>query len=186
MELKKFIKIYDDVIPIKALCNILRFANTCNFDVGKIDNDIVNTKIRSTKTKYLSNTSNSMTDVHWHNFLYKVFQEHLNKYKFDLNLINYKYDMIIDMGILKYEVSDHYDWHYDHFATVPRTMSCILLLNNDYENGNLYFRNPDGSDEMKIETVANRLIVWPSPFLFPHCVKPVTKGTRYSVVAWAL
>ena len=109
MELKKFIKIYDDVIPIKALCNILRFANTCNFDVGKIDNDIVNTKIRSTKTKYLSNTSNSMTDVHWHNFLYKVFHEHLNKYKFDLNLINYKYDMIIDMGILKYEVSDHYE-----------------------------------------------------------------------------
>ena len=32
----------------------------------------------------------------------------------------------------------------------------------------------------------NRMIIWPSTFLYPHTVKPVTKGTRYSVVAWAL
>ena len=35
------------------------------------------------------------------------------------------------------------------------------------------------------EIVPNRLIIWPSNFLFPHSVLPVTKGLRYSVVAWA-
>jgi predicted 2-oxoglutarate/Fe(II)-dependent dioxygenase YbiX len=65
-------------------------------------------------------------------------------------------------------------------------MSCILLLNNDYEGGNLCFRNPDKSGEWEVEVKPNRMIIWPSCFMFPHTVKPVTKGTRYSVVAWAL
>ena len=29
------------------------------------------------------------------------------------------------------------------------------------------------------------LVIWPSNFLFPHGVKPVKKGKRYTVVAWA-
>jgi predicted 2-oxoglutarate/Fe(II)-dependent dioxygenase YbiX len=65
-------------------------------------------------------------------------------------------------------------------------MSCILLLNNDYEGGNLCFRNPDESGEWEVEVKPNRMIIWPSNFLYPHTVKPVTKGTRYSIVAWIL
>ena len=65
-------------------------------------------------------------------------------------------------------------------------MSCILLLNNDYEGGNLCFRNPDGSGEWEVEVKPNRMIIWPSNFLYPHTVKPVTRGKSYSVVAWAL
>jgi predicted 2-oxoglutarate/Fe(II)-dependent dioxygenase YbiX len=90
------------------------------------------------------------------------------------------------MGILKYEQNGFYTWHTDHAAEAPRTMSCIYLLNNDYEGGNLCFRNPDGSEEWEIEVKPNRMIIWPSNFLYPHTVKSVTKGTRYSVVAWAL
>ena len=65
-------------------------------------------------------------------------------------------------------------------------MSMILLCNNDYEGGDLGFANPDYTDELIVPVRANRLIVWPSNFLFPHGVKPITKGTRYSVVGWAL
>jgi predicted 2-oxoglutarate/Fe(II)-dependent dioxygenase YbiX len=59
-------------------------------------------------------------------------------------------------------------------------------LNNDYEGGKIVFANPDLSGQFEIDVVPNRLIVWPSNFLFPHRVNPVTKGVRYSVVAWAL
>ena len=37
-----------------------------------------------------------------------------------------------------------------------------------------------------VEKKANRMIIWPSNFLYPHSVKPVTEGIRYSVVSWAL
>ena len=68
----------------------------------------------------------------------------------------------------------------------PRTLSAIVLLNNDYKGGELCFKDPDGSNDNVILTKSNRIIVWPSTFLYPHEVKPVTEGVRYSIVSWAL
>ena len=55
------------------------------------------------------------------------------------------------------------------------------MLNNDYEGGGLNFKWND--EKMDIEIKPNRLIMWPSNFMYPHCVEPITKGTRYSIVA---
>jgi len=189
MEIKNFIKIYDEVLPWSLISNLIRFAHVSNFSEAKIgggDKNNVNFNVRRTYTLPLTNTSNSISITHWFNLLGFFFQKNLRQYKFDLNIIDYDYREIFDIEILKYENTGFYTWHVDHFATIPRTMSCILLLNNDYEGGNLCFRNPDGSGEWEVEVKPNRMIIWPSNFLFPHTVKPVTKGKRYSVVAWAL
>jgi hypothetical protein len=189
MEIKNFIKIYDKVLPWNALSNLIRFANISTFEETKIgggDEGKIDFNIRRTYALPLSNLNNSFSNVHWFNLLYFYFNKNLKQYKFDANILDYDYRNIFDIEILKYENTGFYTWHVDHFATVPRTMSCILLLNNDYEGGNLCFRNPDGSDEWEVEVKPNRMIIWPSNFLYPHTVKPVTKGKRYSVVAWAL
>jgi len=189
MEIKNFIKIYDEVLPWNVLSNLIRFANISNFIKAKIGGDgipITDFNVRRTFTMSLSNFDNSMSKVHWFNLLHNYFDKYLKKYKFDANILDYDYKKILDIGILKYENTGFYTWHVDHFADIPRTMSCILLLNNDYEGGNLCFRDPDGFGEWEIEVKPNRMIIWPSNFLYPHTVKPVTKGKRYSVVAWAL
>ena len=189
MEIKNFIKIYDEVLPWNVLSNLIRFANISNFEktrIGGGEDSKTDFNIRKTYTLPLSNLNNSISNVHWFNLLYFYFNKNLKQYKFDLNILDYSYQNIFDIEILKYENTGFYTWHVDHFATIPRTMSCILLLNNDYEGGNLCFRNPDGSGEWEVEVRPNRMIIWPSIFLYPHTVKPVIKGTRYSVVAWAL
>jgi predicted 2-oxoglutarate/Fe(II)-dependent dioxygenase YbiX len=190
MEIRNFIKIYDDAIPLNGLSNLIRYANDLEFKktsiAGGSQGAEINFNVRKTYTYALSNLSNSMSDVHWFNALHFYFNKNLMQYKQDANIIDYSYKNIFDIEILKYENTGFYTWHTDHFAEIPRTMSCILLLNNDYEGGNLCFRNPDGSEEWEIEVKPNRMIIWPSNFLYPHTVKPVTKGTRYSVVAWAL
>jgi Rps23 Pro-64 3,4-dihydroxylase Tpa1-like proline 4-hydroxylase len=189
MEIKNFIKIYDEVLPWNVLSNLIRFANVSKFEetqVGGGEESRIDFNIRRTYTLPLSNLKNSLSDIHWFNLLYSYFDKNLKQYKFDKNIIDYEYRNIFDIEILKYENTGFYTWHVDHFATVPRTMSCILLLNNNYEGGNLCFRNPDGSGEWEVEVKPNRMIIWPSNFLYPHTVKPVTKGKRYSVVAWAL
>ena len=189
MEIKNFIKIYDKVLPWNVLSNLIRFANISNFKETKVGGgelERTDFEIRRTHTSVLSNLDNSLSNVHWFNLLYFYFNENLKKYKFDANILDYDYKNIFDIEILKYENTGFYTWHVDHFAAIPRTMSCILLLNNDYEGGNLCFRNPDGSGEWEVEVKPNRMIIWPSNFLYPHTVKPVTKGKRYSVVAWAL
>jgi len=189
MEIKNFIKIYDEVLPWKVLSNLIRFANISNFNEAQIaaeEENMINFNIRKTYTLSLSNLNNSMSNVHWFNLLHFYFNKNLKQYKFYANILDYEYKNIFDIEILKYENTGFYTWHVDHFAGIPRTMSCILLLNNDYEGGNLCFRNPDGSGESEVEVKPNRMIIWPSNFLYPHTVKPVTKGKRYSVVAWAL
>ena len=189
MEIKNFIKIYDEVLPWKVVGNLIRFANSSDFieaKVGSIEKQKTNFNVRRTYTKPLSNLSNSLSEVHWFNLLYAYFNNNLRQYKTDCDILDYAYKNVFDIEILKYENTGFYTWHVDHFAEIPRTMSCIFLLNNDYEGGNLCFRNPDGSGEWEVEVMPNRMIIWPSNFLYPHTVKPVTKGTRYSVVAWAL
>jgi hypothetical protein len=190
MEIKNFIKIYDEVLPWSALSNLIRFANSQGFEktkVGGIGEDAtINFNIRKTYTLPLFNSNKSLSNVHWHNILINTFGNFLKKYPKDLNILDFNILEINNIEILKYQDTGFYTWHVDHFAKIPRTMSCILLLNNDYEGGNLCFRNPDSSGEWEVEVKPNRLIIWPSNFLYPHTVKPVTKGTRYSVVAWAL
>ena len=93
---------------------------------------------------------------------------------------------IYDIQILKYKIEGHYDFHTDHGKRTPRTISLIYFLNDDYEGGDLIFKLCNTNQTTKIKKIKNRLIVWPSNFMFPHKVSPVTNGERYSVVAWAL
>jgi hypothetical protein len=189
MEIKNFIKIYDEALPWNVLSSVINFANVSKFketEIGGGENTQVNFDVRKTYTLPVFRESNSLTNVHWFNLLHFYFKNGLQKYIKDSNILDCEIKDITNIEILKYQDSGFYTWHVDHFAMIPRTLSCVLLLNNDYEGGNLCFRNPNGTDEWEVEVKPNRMIIWPSNFLYPHTVKPVTKGTRYSVVAWAL
>ena len=68
--------------------------------------------------------------------------------------------------ILKYDKDHHFELHVDSGPTVPRTMSIIFMLNDDYEGGDLVFRWRE--DEMIIPKKANQLILrLSSPALSP-------------------
>lgn len=185
MELKDYIKIYDNVMPLKTLSQLIRFVNTVDFSEGRVGkNNTVDFNIRNTFVKEMSNLDKNLTVIHWNNFLYNLLKKYIEIYNrpyFESHL-----PTITAMQILKYKPGGFYKWHTDHFFDKPRTLSCILFLNNDYEGGNLCFKEQGDTKENVIETKPNRLIIWPSNFLYPHTVKPITKGTRYSVVSWAL
>jgi predicted 2-oxoglutarate/Fe(II)-dependent dioxygenase YbiX len=61
----------------------------------------------------------------------------------------------------------------------------VLFLNNDYKGGELCFKNTFDNEEFCIKPTPGMLVVWPSNLLFPHAVKPITEGTRYTIVSWA-
>lgn len=186
MEISKYVKIYDDVLNLNALSSLIRYINTVDFEQAKLVGDNINFNIRRTYNYELSNMSNSFTSVHWYCLLHGLIFNKLKQYGLDIKSQDFFFKHISNITILKYENTGFYTWHTDHCADIPRTLSCIFLLNNDYEGGNLCFRNPDGSGEWEVEVKPNRMILWPSNFLYPHTVKPVTKGRRYSIVAWAL
>jgi len=58
-------------------------------------------------------------------------------------------------------------------------LSIVGVLNDDYKGGEFIM-----FDNYEIKFKAGDLIIFPSIFLYPHLVKPVKKGIRYSFVSW--
>jgi hypothetical protein len=193
MEINNFIKVYDNVIPLEVVSDIIVWSNKTSFQEGGevvvgMDEQVINKERRIVKILDLNSKEKSLTNVHFARMLGNVFAGYLKRYFRDLEIPGEAEGIraINDIQILKYKEGGHYTWHTDHAGgKIPRTLSCILLLNNDYEGGNLMFRETNLKNERSIDILPGRLIVWPSNFMYPHSVKPVTKGTRYSIVAWA-
>ena len=66
MEIKNFIKIYDEVLPWNVLSNLIRFANVSSFNeakIGGVNENRTNFNIRRTYTLPLSNFNNSISKL---------------------------------------------------------------------------------------------------------------------------
>jgi predicted 2-oxoglutarate/Fe(II)-dependent dioxygenase YbiX len=90
-----------------------------------------------------------------------------------------------NIQIARYDESDQgfYTWHTDFSDIAPnRKISISVQLSRpaDYEGGDLelFFRDP----VHKMEKSRGALIAFPS--FAVHRVTPVTRGTRWSLVAW--
>jgi PKHD-type hydroxylase len=118
---------------------------------------------------------------------------------------NFEFSWSESCQFTKYKLDQYYDWHCDswdkpygeNFDNINlrgkvRKLSVTVSLSdpNDYEGGELEFdfRNldPDKPANIKIcEEIKPQgsIVVFPSHVW--HRVKPVTKGTRYSLVIWS-
>jgi predicted 2-oxoglutarate/Fe(II)-dependent dioxygenase YbiX len=85
--------------------------------------------------------------------------------------------------LLRYNIGEFYEEHTDalNIENYPhRILSCSFGLNNDYEGGEFAFFGR----ELKYKIKKGSCVIFPSNFMFPHEVMPVTSGTRYSIVTW--
>ena len=123
--------------------------------------------------------------MHWCNFLCYTLKIFINDY-FNITKFQKSAQDIIDIQILKYEKGGHYRFHSDSSKNIHRILSCIFFINDDYQGGNLAFKYPFKENIVKIEKKSNRLVIFPSNFLYEHSVEPVISGERFSVVSWVL
>jgi len=85
----------------------------------------------------------------------------------------------------KYDPTTEMKLHCDHIYTlfeghrrgIP-ILTVLGALNEDYEGGEFLLCKE------RIELKTGDVIVFPSNFLYPHEVKPVKSGVRYSFVSW--
>ena len=192
MHLKDLIKVYDEFVTPETISSLIKWLTLQNYGKGGVAGDnlsnVVETEIRDVEVlPMINNDNNTLTFRHWSNFLGFIFKNGITRYSRDVSPFHGTcVQGIDDISILKYEKGGHYRLHTDSVTTIPRQLSCILMLNNDYEGGNLRFADPkDNEVYLTLDVKPGRLIIWPSNFAFPHGVTPVTKGKRYVVVAWA-
>ena len=94
------------------------------------------------------------------------------------------------VNFVKYEQGTHFSYHSDHAHHYVCTISTIAYYNDDYKGGELEFNLIDPSSGKFITKKCTEILPRGSIVVFPshvwHRVKPVTKGTRYSLVLWTL
>ena len=187
-KIKDYILTIQNAMPLNQL-EILK--EVCDADVlggeqGRLGlNDDYDPNMRKTKVTYMYNAGEhctSMTMAYWTNYLIKLFCHYRNVY---CKTFDFGNDLRLqEIQLLTYQKGDFYKKHIDSFRSVPRHLSFIFLVNDDYEGGDLVFELKN--EEVKIPIEQNKLIIWPSNFMYPHKVLPITKGIKYSVVSWAL
>ena len=110
---------------------------------------------------------------------------------------NYHWDYSESCQFTKYDGTkkQHYDWHTDAGTRVNAngkirklSMTVALVDGSEYEGGD--FEINMSSPEKEIIHVIKQAKIKGSVTIFPsfvwHRVKPVTSGTRYSLVVWHL
>jgi len=87
----------------------------------------------------------------------------------------------------RYDIGHNMDEHVDLIRSIfdgknkgVPIMSTVTLLNdeNEFEGGDLIV------SKEKIPLTKGDMVIFPSTFMYPHLVTPVTKGTRYTLVCW--
>jgi len=141
--------------------------------------EVVDTKIR--KSDVVWSNDEWLFDICW-GFLHAANQN--SNWNFEISSCE-------SMQVTKYKTNGYYNFHQDgngftrfnnpsnkfiHGTT--RKLSMTIVLNEDYEGGEFEFFQDDNLIKEKTGTV----IVFPSYIV--HKVRPVTKGTRYSLVTW--
>ena len=121
---------------------------------------------------------------------------------------NFDWDCSEDIQFTKYKIGQYYDWHCDSWEKPyddtshpilrgkvrKLSITCQLTDGSEYEGGELEFdfRNyePNKREEKKHVVQAKEILTKGSIIVFPshlwHRVRPVTSGTRYSLVTWNL
>ena len=82
--------------------------------------------------------------------------------------------------LLRYNEGGFYTIHTDNYKDRPRTVAMSLMLNDDYDGGEIAFFER----EHIIKPSAGSAVIFPANFMYPHEIMPVLAGTRYAIITW--
>jgi predicted 2-oxoglutarate/Fe(II)-dependent dioxygenase YbiX len=140
----------------------------------------LNTNVRNVKGYHLS--FDNPTDLFYWNYVKSEIQRIYFFYKAKFPLM--QSTRINQIDLLKYSTGGKYEIHTDHYTNSPRHLSIIMNLNDSYEGGELIFTDQKEKEVKKLKLGKGSIVFFPSNFMYPHNIQPITKGTRYSIVAW--
>jgi|TARA_E500000318_G_scaffold41135_1_gene39252 predicted 2-oxoglutarate/Fe(II)-dependent dioxygenase YbiX len=126
--------------------------------------------------------SNTPTNMFYWNYIKQEIEKLYTYYKIKFPLM--ASSKIKQIDLLKYSLGGKYEIHIDHGTNATRHLSIIMNLNNDYQGGDLIFTDQKHKEIKRLKLGKGSIVFFPSNFMYPHSIQPITKGTRYSIVAW--
>tara|TARA_R110000822_G_scaffold1090_3_gene5003 strand:- start:92 stop:721 length:630 start_codon:yes stop_codon:yes gene_type:complete len=204
MNLTNYYWYFTSAIPPKICDDIIKHALSKSETMARTG-AFVDKKLTKDQVKNMKRKRNS--DLVWlnENWIYKELHPYIDIANKKAGW-NFEWNLSEELQFTKYKHNQYYDWHCDswdktysekgnYYGKVRKlSMTCQLTDGSEYEGGELEFdfRNydPHMREEDKHLKRAKEILPKGSIIVFPsfvwHRVKPVTKGTRYSLVMWNL
>ena len=185
LKLEDFIHVFDNMVPESLCDNILsEYSNSIEWTDSEVGNKSspINKNVRNCYSISLSNentiSKNYMIRKKIDDDIFECAKNVMEKYQ----SIHQNFQISIDTGydLLKYNEGNFYIEHTDSYTQQQRSVSCSFQLNDEYEGGEFAFFGR----QMMIRSGKGSAIIFPSNFMYPHEIMPVTKGTRYSTITW--
>jgi len=155
---------------------IIRIGTQTELEKGVTYGPVQDEKTRNSSVQFLY--PNQFTNWIFARLTMAITEINQQFFQFDLTGINQ------GLQFTRYTApGEHYDWHVDRgYLTATRKLSLSLQLNDpsEYRGGELQLKF--GRKDMTVKNERGMITFFPSYTL--HRVKPVTQGTRYSLVAW--
>ena len=167
---------YNNVFSKEECKKIITLGNKIGVKEAVLDKGSINKKIRDSKISWIYPNNESV-------WIYRKITEAVSElnskfFKFDL------YGFIEGLQFTHYQApSGNYKKHIDRYLGIfTRKLSLTIQLSDSssYKGGDLLLY--DSPNPRLCPKEQGKLILFPSYVL--HEVKPVTKGERYSLVAW--
>ena len=210
MNISNYYWYFRGVLTPKFCDEVIAYANRQKEEMaitGGFGREKGNKPLSKEEIKDLKRKRNS--DLVWLNdtWIYKEIHPYVHEANRDAGW-NFDWDYSESCQFTKYKLNQYYDWHCDswnkpydkpnspneHGKIRKLSMTCQLTDGSEYTGGELEFdfRNydPHMRDESKHRIQCKEILPKGSIIVFPsfvwHRVKPVTAGTRYSLVVWHL
>lgn len=183
--LRSYVSIYKNFIPEDLRKDTLDNLKNAEWDIHAF----YNPKTEQTASNYYDlsvSRSNiygkkEIQDSLWHAIHRYMFEDHK-----EINGWWSAWNGYTELRFNKYDIGTSMDLHCDHIHSmfdgerkgVP-ILTVLGALNDDYEGGDFVM----WGDEV-IDFPAGSVMIFPSNFLYPHQVKAITSGVRYSCVSW--
>ena len=178
--LNDFIMVHEGLVP-EDLCDdiIKEFADSEYWNNSTVGTGEVVSNVRSCDILSLSRLA-GLDEIkkELDDRMFSCASEAINKYRKCWTSTETEIDTGYDL--LRYREGQFYVQHTDSFKQQQRSISCSFALNDDYEGGEFGFFNR----ERVIKLKKGDALMFPSNFMFPHEIMPVTSGTRYSIITW--
>ena len=183
--LTDYVAVYENAIPMDVCKKIMDNLNFLNWQTHTFSNYSLNQEISFEDDLYVSPDEIPESEY----LKQKVWDTLSDYFKNKISFAEEWYDGwygFTPLRFNKYTPNTRMRLHCDHIQSmfdgdrkgIP-TLTVLGTLNKDYEGGEFVL-----FQDHEVALPEGSLIIFPSNFLFPHEVKKIKKGNRFSFVTW--
>ena len=204
MNLQNYYWFFPNALSNKFCDQLIEYGNSKREEIAITGNQAPKNIKKLSKKELLDLKKERNSNIAWldDQWIYKEIHPFINVANQNAGW-NFEWDWSESCQFTKYKLNQFYDWHCDswsgpynepnnptrHGKIRKLSVTCSLSDPKDYKGGELEFQFRNTNDPNKSVTCKEILprgsiVVFPS-FVW-HRVKPVKKGTRYSLVIWNL